>query len=85
MLTEIIEHLNQYPEGKILFDTPVEIKDVCVIHGAVTTGLTVWLMDGAGKWHFLSETDHNYKVVARAVKQKLMPVPSYADAYGTAF
>lgn len=84
MLKDIIDILENYPDGKLLFDDPVTVDSVCVIHAAWAGRLNdLWLMDWAGRWHELKETDHNYSLVAKAVLDKLRP--SYADAYGTAF
>jgi hypothetical protein len=97
MLNEIIQYLTQYPEGKILFDTPVTVKKsphdlVCMINGvwgSVDKGL--WLLDGNSQWYLITAIDQNAELVLNSIYQRISlmkydqsRVPFYSEAYGEA-
>jgi hypothetical protein len=91
MLNEIIEYALQHPEGKILFDTPVTVENICVIRGAWAGKGALYLMDGSRLWTKIETTDQNAELVLNSIYQRISlmkydqsRVPSYADAYGSA-
>lgn len=79
-LIEIAQIANTYPDGKIIFDEPVQVKASPHIH--VFTAFAIWsgpegvyVMDGAGEWHGpLNEQQANAGFVISSLYQRLKAI-----------
>lgn len=72
---ETIQQIVESHNREIIFDDPVKVKKtphelVFTCYGIhVENG--VWLMDGAGQWYQLEESDQNAKLVINSLYQRL--------------
>jgi hypothetical protein len=76
-LSQLQAMVEEFPDGKIYFDTPVRIKstphfEVFTAHGVWAHGVNgVWVLDGLGQWHQLAEKQVNVDYIIGSVAQRL--------------
>lgn len=75
-----IEQLvQQYPDGQVIFDDPLEVQDVFTVCGVWSGDNGLFVLDGAGEWHGPLLTEQvNGELMINSIYQhlKAMPVPS---------
>jgi hypothetical protein len=76
-LSQLQALVEQFPDGKIYFDTPVRVKktphlEVFSAYGVWAHGVNgVWALDGKGQWHQLAEKQANVEYVIASLAQRV--------------
>lgn len=81
VLETIAQLLTMYPDNKVMFEEPVQVKPtphrlVFTAYGAWLGADGVYLLDGAGDWHGpLNESQSNASFVIASIYQRLKLSP----------
>lgn len=73
----IADTVHKEHDGKIMFDSPITIKQnphsfPIHLYGIEIESISgVWLMDSNQEWHKLEDTDRNFSIVANSIIQRL--------------
>jgi hypothetical protein len=71
-LESLKKQVLSFSDGRILFDAPVNIKNLFNCHGAwADAHQGLWLLDGLGEWHQISHDDVNAVDVITGVSKKI--------------